>query len=101
MISGSRGRVRKGGEDVREAIITELILQDFHEFGPDAVLLVVFLVLVSFLDGGVAADGGDVDHAVSVVFIISNRNRIKMLSHATSFAAFRLQCLLASMFIEI
>ena len=52
-------------QDVRETIVAELFLQGFDELGPDVVLFVVFLVLVSFFDAGVTADGGDVDHAVS------------------------------------
>ena len=55
----------KRAENLREAVIAELLFQNFNEFGADVVLFVVFLVLVPLFDAGVTADRGDVDHAVS------------------------------------
>ena len=53
------------GVSSRETVIAEFLFQSFDEFGADVVLFVVFLVLIPLFDGGVTADRGDVDHAVS------------------------------------
>ena len=53
------------GGGLRETKVGEFLAQGFDEFGADLVLLVVFFEVVTFLDAGVTADGGDVDHAVS------------------------------------
>lgn len=50
---------------VCEAEVGEGFFEGGDHGGADVVLNVVFLVVVAFLDGGVTADGGDVDHAVA------------------------------------
>lgn len=50
---------------VREAEVWERFLELGDHGGADLVLDVVGLVVVALLGGGVAADGGDVDHAVA------------------------------------
>ena len=52
--------------DVRETKVPKLLFKGFNEFRPDLVLFVVGFVVVSFLGACVAADGGDVDHAVPI-----------------------------------
>ena len=54
------------GVNVRKAKVTEFLFQGFDEFCADLMFLVVSFVVVSFLCACVAADGGDVDHAVSI-----------------------------------
>ena len=60
-----RGQRRRKG-NLRETVIAEFFSQDFDEFGADVVLFVIFLVFVPLFDAGVTADGGDVDHTVSI-----------------------------------
>ena len=44
----------------------EFFAQYFDEFGAELVLFVVFFEFETLGDAGVTADGGDVDHAVSL-----------------------------------
>ena len=57
---------RHGWRGLRKTKVGEFLAQGFDEFGADLVLFVVFFEVVTFLDAGVTADGGDVDHAVSL-----------------------------------
>ena len=64
----ARGKDIKGdlpADGVRESEIGELLFEGGDEFGADVVGFVVGVEVVTFGDGGVAANGGDVDHAIS------------------------------------
>lgn len=52
------------GLNVRETEVWKLLFEGLDEFGTDLVLLVVFFVVIAFLDAGVAADGRNIDHAI-------------------------------------
>jgi hypothetical protein len=52
-------------DGVCEAEIRESFLELCDHCGADVVLNVVGLVIVALLDGGITADGRDVDHAVA------------------------------------
>jgi hypothetical protein len=52
-------------DGVCEAEVGEGFFERGDHGGADVVLDVVGLVVVALLDGGVAADGGDVDHAIA------------------------------------
>lgn len=66
-----------GGKDIEgdlaadgegESQAAEFLLEGLDEAGADVVLLIVIFVFVALVVAGVAADGGDVDHAVSDCF---------------------------------
>ncbi len=72
-MSQAVGLVPAGGEDIEgdlaadgegQSEVAELLFEGLDELGADVVLLVVFFVCVALVVAGVAADGGDVDHAV-------------------------------------
>lgn len=77
-VSQAVGLVPAGGENVEgdlaadgegQSEAAEFLLDGLDEVGADVVLLVVFFVVVALVVAGVAADGGDVDHAVPKVVL--------------------------------
>lgn len=50
---------------IREAKVGKFLFESCDELGADSVLLVILLVVVALLEAGIAADWGDVDHAIS------------------------------------
>lgn len=55
-----------GGLDLRETEVGEFFAQYLDELGADMVLVVVFIEVLTLLEACVTADGGDVDHAISL-----------------------------------
>ena len=54
------------GGTIRETEVGEFFSEYFDEFGADLVLFIVLFEGQALGDAGVTADGGDVDHAVSL-----------------------------------
>jgi hypothetical protein len=63
--SGEHVEGNLSADGVCETEVGEGFLELGDHGGADVVLDVVDLVVVAFLDGGITADGGDVDHAVA------------------------------------
>lgn len=62
-------------DDLRETIISKLILQSLHEGLANLVLLIKPLILVSLADTSIPSDRRDIDHAIPVLNKSTSLNR--------------------------